>query len=212
MKRQTLSTERQGFRCFGLTGGIGAGKSLAAEHFRSRGVPVIDMDALGREITDESPTVAAEVARVVGGGVLSEGKLDRRKVREAVFRDAKLRRDLENLLHPLILREFDDRRQRLHDEGHRIVLCEAALLIETGRYKQLDGLVVVLAPEALRVRRAVERDRVPEALARQIASAQVTDEARRKAATWTLLNDGDRGKFLAQIDALVDSWREKGWL
>lgn len=200
------------FRCIGLTGGLGAGKSVAADHLRSRGIPVIDMDALGRELTDESPTIAAEISRVVGGGVLEEGKLDRKKVKDAVFRDAKLKKDLENLLHPLILREFEDRRQRLHDEGHRLVVCEAALLIETGRYRQLDGLLVIGAPESVRARRAIERDRISEPLAKRIIASQVSDDARRKAATWFITNETDRAALARQLDALIDDWRDKGWI
>lgn len=195
----------------GLTGGIAAGKSFAAEILKREGIPVIDMDALGREITDESPTIIREISKIVGKNVTEDGRLDRQGVREAIFSDARIKRDLENLLHPMIRREFDDRCDALEEEGQPLVICEAALLVESGHYKDLDELIVVTAPVELRRARLLKRDGIELALANQIIDAQLADSQRLEHATYHVRNDGDTTHLYNQLKSIIEGWQKKGW-
>ncbi|MCB0404701.1 MAG: dephospho-CoA kinase [Bdellovibrionales bacterium] len=207
-----MKKERHKIHKIGLTGGIAAGKSFAAEILRREGIAVIDMDALGKEITDESPTIIREISKIVGKNVADGGRLDRQGVREAIFADARIKRDLENLLHPMIRREFEDRCDELEEEGKRLVVCEAALLVESGHYKTLEGLIVVTAPLQMRKERLIKRDGISEKLANQMIEAQISDEERLAHATYHVRNDGDTTHLYEQIKTIVDSWREADWL
>jgi dephospho-CoA kinase len=204
-------TASQGLKVVGLTGGVAAGKSTVAALFRAAAIPVLDMDRIGREILDAPEGIAA-IKALFGDRALTSGQVDRKKVREIVFHDEAQRRALEARLHPLIGKKFDEEARAAAQAGATLVVCEAALLIETGRYRTMDALVVVVADEKARVARVTSRDGITEVLARQMISAQVTDEIRRKAATYLLQNDGSEAHLAAQVSAIIDEWKKKGWL
>ncbi|MEZ4750539.1 MAG: dephospho-CoA kinase [Bdellovibrionota bacterium] len=207
-----MKKPRQKIHKVGLTGGIASGKSFAAEILRREGIPVIDMDALGKEITDESPTIIREISRIVGKNVGDGGRLDRQGVREAIFADARIKRDLENLLHPMIRREFEDRCDELEEEGKQLVVCEAALLVESGHYKTLEELIVVTAPIEMRKERLIKRDGISEKLANQMIEAQISDKERLAHATYQVRNDGDTTHLYEQMKSIVEKWRDAGWI
>jgi dephospho-CoA kinase len=178
-------------RIVGLTGGIASGKSAAAQLFSELGIPVVNADLIAKEIseTDEKAKNA----------ILNRfGTTDRKKLREIIFADPRAKADLENILHPLV-----------HDESIRIfqelakknplIIYEAAILVETGRHRGLDGLIVVEAPKEIRLKRLCERDKVSSTLAEKMIGAQLSDEDRNKHATWILRNDSTTDSLKKQI-------------
>jgi dephospho-CoA kinase len=191
-------------RVVGLTGGIGSGKSEVARTWRLLGIPVVDADAVSRRQMDPGGTVHAAVAAEFGPAVLAaDGTIDRAALAALVFADEGRRRRLEELTHGEVMREARRRLDTLRQAGCRLAVLEAALLIEAGLHETLDGLVAVLAPEALRVARVAARDGTDEAAIRARMAAQVGDVARRAAATRVLDNDGDRDALRTKVRALA---------
>jgi dephospho-CoA kinase len=187
-------------RVIGLTGGIGSGKSTVARLFAERGVPIVDADELAREATQPGAPALTEIAAAWPGVVGPDGVLDRRRLAAAVFGDATARARLEAILHPRIGALSNARFAALASQGHTLALYEAALLVETGRYQEFDGLIVVDAPDAARVARVVARDGVSEADVRARIAAQLPMEDKRRVATHVIENDGDMDALRRQVE------------
>jgi dephospho-CoA kinase len=190
-------------RLIGLTGGIGSGKSTVARLFAERGVPIIDADELAREATRPDAPALAEIGAVWPDVIASDGTLDRRRLGGHVFGDPAARARLEAILHPRIVALCNARVRDLAAAGHDLALYEAALLVETGRYHELDGLIVVDAPENVRVARVVARDGLREADVRARIAAQLPMGEKRRVATHVIDNDGDLDALRARVDALA---------
>ena len=171
------------FRVYGLTGGIASGKSTVARLFTEiAGIPVVDADQVSRGLSAEGGAAHSIILKRFG-------TTERARLREIVFADENARHDLEAILHPLI-REESERQLRAAAEKSPapIVLYEAALLVESGRYRDFDGLIVVEAAPEERIRRLRARDGQNEQMARQILAAQLPDKARSSVATHRILN------------------------
>lgn len=195
----------------GLTGGIAAGKTLAADWLSKQGLFVIDMDKVGRLVSD-APSAQRVFEEIFGEAIFTHGAINRRIVRELAFKDPDKRKRLETYLHPLIWREFNRLAEAAEAKGHKVVICEAALLIETGSYKNLDELIVILADESLRKERAAKRDKLPSELFDTMLTTQVKDEARKAAATHLVVNDGHSEHLTKQLSEIVKGWKKKNWL
>ncbi|HEY8091298.1 MAG TPA: dephospho-CoA kinase [Polyangiaceae bacterium] len=144
---------------FGLTGGIASGKSTVAARFRRRGLPVVDADALAREVVEPGTPGLAAVVEAFGPGVLTaEGALDRKAVARIVFADTAARRRLEAITHPRISALGIEKAGKLADEGHPLACYEAALIVENSIADAFRPLVVCSCPEELQLRRVQARD------------------------------------------------------
>lgn len=185
MKRPT------GLRVIGLTGGIGAGKSEVARVVRWVGIPVVDADQIARDLMRRGQPATEDVVAAFGPEVLHEdGEVDRRRLARIVFSDPERLRTLNRITHPRVVAEVEHRLGVLAEMGHRVAVVEAALLVETGVYASLDGLVVVTAPEEDRIARVAARDGLETGEVRARVAAQVPDDERARFATWVLTNDG----------------------
>lgn len=195
----------------GLTGGMGAGKSTVARLLGEHGAHVIDADAVAREVVQPGEPALAAITEEFGDEVLTDdGALDRGAMAEIVFADEERLRALEAITHPAIrarIAELLDEHERAEAEesGQRVVVLDHPLLVETGLAGDLSVVVVVTAPEDVRVRRLVEDRGVDEADARARMRAQATDEQRRAAATHVVPNDGDADALRGRVAAL---WEE----
>jgi dephospho-CoA kinase len=190
-------------RVFGLTGGIGCGKSTVAALFARRGVSVIDADQVARDVVAPGTDGLAEVVALFGASVLAaDGTLDRKRLGDTVFRDADLRKRLESVVIPRIAGESMQRFQALSEQGARWGLYEAALLVENGTHRALAGLVVVTASESAQVARVVARDRVDEASARARIAAQWPLARKVAEAGFVVDNSRDLARLEARVDEL----------
>ncbi|NBX92691.1 MAG: dephospho-CoA kinase [Proteobacteria bacterium] len=196
----------------GLTGGIGSGKSEVAQVFLGKGVDVINLDQVGRDLTDKDPQVHQAIVGLLGPQILTQGLIDRAKVRQLVFSDLKLKEKLEQIIHPKVKNTFEDLCHRAQTAGKKLVICEAALLIESGYQDFLDELIVVIAPSETRKERLVNRDKIPPQLAQQIIDAQAKDSERLKAATHIIQNSGSLAELRKQAEWHVSLWKAKGWI
>lgn len=183
---------------WGLTGGIASGKSLVARFFEEEGWTVVDADQVSRDLS--SPGGAAEPAIRARFGTT-----DRSELRQKIFSDPLARRDLEAILHPLIRMESLGR-MRASD---RPVIYEAALLVERGRHRDFDGLIVVVSPREDRIRRLMERDRCSRESAEAIIAAQISDDERRAHATHLIENLGSEAELQVKVHALSKKLKEK---
>ncbi len=158
---------------FGLTGGIGCGKSTVARLFADRGVSVIDADRVARDVVAPGTEGLALVLERFGGEVLaSDGTLDRKRLGDRVFRDATERRALEAIVIPRIAQESMARFAALSEQGVRWGLYEAALLVENGTHRMLAGLVVVTANPVVQRERVMKRDNLTSSEAEARIEAQ----------------------------------------
>ena len=195
----------------GLTGGIGAGKSTAAGRFGELGAAVIDVDAIGREVLAPGGRAEQGVINAFGPGILGEdGHIDRGKVAAEVFGRPDRLAALEAVSHPAINAELDVKLQGLADGGQvQVVVLDMAVLTES-RLGQLESgrgytqVVVVEAPEAVRLPRLVERG-LTEEQARARMASQATDAQRRAIADHVIVNDGSPEDLASAVDQV---WAE----
>jgi dephospho-CoA kinase len=185
----------------GLTGGIASGKSAVAQRLRERGAVVVDADVIAREVVEPGqPALAALVDRFGADVVGADGRLDRQRLAAIVFADPEARAAINAITHPRIIARSTERFRDAAAAGAGVVFYEAALLVETGRHQELDGLIVVLASPAVQERRLIDRDGHAPETARARIAAQLPAEAKRAVATWVIENDGG----LAALDRRVD--------
>ena len=194
-------------KLFGLTGNIGSGKSTVARMFAERGVPIIDADGLARELQTPGQAAYKEIAAAWPEAVAPDGQLDRRHLADIVFGDASALKRLESIMHPRIQTLSRARADAFAESGQPLVLYEASLLVESGRYKELDGLIVVTASPPTRIARVVARDGVREEDVRARMRAQLPQEDKVRLATHVIDNDGDLAATEAQVDRVLAELR-----
>jgi dephospho-CoA kinase len=183
-----------------LTGGIASGKSTVAGFFAALGVPVIDMDAVAREVVEPGTPLLAAIFERFGPGIRRpDGSLDRAALRAIVFADPAARRDLEALTHPAI---------REAGEAHAAaaagpyVMMAIPLLAETGGRGRFDRVLVVDCAESAQLARLQSRDGSSPEQARAILAAQATRAQRLAIADDVIANDGSLDDLRRQAEAV----------
>lgn len=190
----------------GLTGGIGSGKTTVSGLFAEQGVAVIDADVAAREVTAPGQAAVQEIAVEFGAELVDgAGELDRAKLREIVFASAEKRGRLEGILHPRISAQMDE--QLAQARGPYCVLC-VPLLFETGRDYGVDRVLVVDAPEALQIERALQRDGSSRATIEGILGAQINRHERLARADDVIDNDSDLFSLRGRVAALHQDYLE----
>jgi dephospho-CoA kinase len=191
----------------GLTGGIGSGKSAAAEEFERLGATVVDTDAIAHGLTQAGGKALAEIERVFGADVIGDsGAMDRSKMRSIVFADPAAKKALEALLHPMIREQSQ---QLIAAAPGPYVIHVVPLLIESAGYKnRVDRVLVVDAPEALQMERVRARSGLAEDEVRAILAAQATRTERLAAADDVIDNRGTIDALRKQVAALHRKYLE----
>jgi len=197
-------------RVVGLTGGIASGKSTVSAMFRELGTQVIDADQVAREVVEPGTPALAEIARRFPGVVDAAGRLDRVALGARVFADAIERRALEAIVHPRIRDEVARRTEALARAGVQVVLYDAALLIENGLHRGMDGVILVSAPEAVQRARLAARDGLDDAAISARLAAQLPLAAKRAHATWVVDNGGSLDETRAQVRRIWEEIRGSG--
>lgn len=188
-------------RSIGLTGGIGSGKSTVARIFSVLGVPVFEADAVGRELLSNDSAVKDAVVQRFGSAILKDGAIDRKALAAIVFKDSSALADLNAIIHPVVRAAYV---AWSGSQNAPYALFEAAILDRSGSRSLLDGIIVVSAPETLRIQRVIERDGVPEADVRARMEHQSSEEALLKIADHVLTND-DRQLLIPQVLTLHET-------
>ena len=183
-----------------MTGGIGTGKSTVGRLLTARGFPVMDADELARAAVEPGTPALAEIGVTWPDVIGADGRLDRARLAQRVFADAAARIRLEAILHPRIVALSNARAAALAAAGHRVAFYEASLLVETGRHGELDGLLVVDAPEDVRIARVVARDGATPETVRARMAAQLPMADKRRVATAVIDNDADLPALERQLE------------
>jgi dephospho-CoA kinase len=187
--------------CVGLTGGIGCGKSSAAQLFQALGAGVVDVDDISHALTKPAGAGIPEIIRQFGPDfVKADGSLDRARMRELVFKDPQAKNRLEAILHPLIGTQA--REQVAHARQPYVVLV-VPLLLERGTYQDLvQRIAVVDCSEQTQIERTMRRSNLHESAVRAIMAAQISRADRLAKADDVLNNDGSEETLRQQVEAL----------
>ena len=186
----------------GLTGGIGSGKSLAAQFFSQLGALVIDADQLARSAIERGSEGFDEVLLRFGDTVLKNGDIDRVALGQIVFENPEAKRDLEEIIHPRIRAEFEEAVASLNPG--QIMVYEIPLLVETNAADRFDFVITVESNAELRKERLRARGMFHSDIEKRMAS-QATEEQRRAIADCVLTNDGSEDDLLRQVENVWES-------
>jgi dephospho-CoA kinase len=184
----------------GLTGGIGSGKSAAADEFARLGATVVDTDAIAHQLTEVGGAALPEIERAFGKDFLRDGKMDRQRMRELVFSDPAAKARLEGVLHPMIREES---KRRIAAAAGPYVVHVVPLLIESPDYRRrVDRVLVVDVPESAQLARVRVRSGLAEDEVRAIVRTQAAREARLAVADDVIDNAGPIEALRNQVAAL----------
>ena len=191
----------------GLTGGIASGKTTVAAMLAEHGAFILDADRIAHEtIAPGGAAHAAVVARFGSAVVEADGSISRPRLGALVFTDAGARRDLDAIVHPLVLPEVERRLAAYLTTGHALVaVVDAALLVEAGLHRRFDRLVVVRCVRETQIRRLMTRNGLSQDDAERRIDAQAPLEAKLQAADYVVDTDGTMRQTRSQVDRL---WRD----
>ena len=189
---------------YGLTGGIGSGKSAVCDLLEEYGIPVVSADELARVVVAPGTEGLGEVIDTFGEEVLgADGELDRQAMARIIFADPEARARLEAIIHPRVRERFADVLRVLESAGNSLVIYEIPLLFEKGLESTVAAVIVVAATEDVRVDRVVARSKISPEEVRQRMSAQVDDATRRAKADYVIHNNGDRVDLRREVERMI---------
>ncbi len=183
-------------RKIGLTGGIGSGKTTVAKVFASLGAPVFFADPEARKLMESSPEIVSAIKNSFGEHAYSNGNLNRKYLSDIVFNDPVKLKKLNSIVHPAVHRQFETWSAGYPDAPY--VIEEAALLFESGGWKQFDLVILVVAPLSQRIQRVIQRDGVSVVDVQSRIDAQMPDEEKIPLAHFLFFND-DQNMLLNQV-------------
>ncbi len=190
----------------GITGGIGSGKTTVCKIFEALGIPVYYADDRAKALMVENEQVRTQVRKHIGGeSYFNDGQLNRGYIAQVVFKDKEKLNVLNRIVHPAVLEDG----LKWHNSQHGVpyTLKEAALMIESGNYKFLDKLIVVRAPEELRVKRVMKRDEVKAEAVYARMRNQMPEDQKLRYADYIIINDGNHS-LIKQIWAIHQNLSE----
>lgn len=193
-------------KIIGLTGGIGTGKSTVARFLTELGAVVIDLDKTGREALDKDEKARRQVIEIFGQGILApDGEIDRAKLGEIVFKDRASLLRLNSIIHPVIDGIIAKRIKQYHRQGVKVVVLEAAAMVDAGKTAQVEELWVTIAPEDTVIKRLKERSGYSSAEAMARINAQLSNEERLKKADVVINTDCSLDELKTRVTA---EWRK----
>jgi dephospho-CoA kinase len=171
----------------GLTGGFGSGKTTVANIFQILGVPVYFSDLRAKCLMSTNSVLKSTIIENFGENAYrQDGSLNRQYLASSVFANKEKLAILNHIVHPAVREDFANWAGK---QNNPYVINESAILIESGLYKQMHKIISVLADEKLRIKRAVDRDRISEQQARERIQNQTNDETRKKYSDYIITND-----------------------
>ena len=183
----------------GLTGGIGSGKSTVAKLFELIGIPVFDSDLEARKIMETNTDVVEKIKEMVGSySYFENGKLNATLVAEKIFTIPEKLTVINALVHPKVRLAYQI---WVNQQNSNYVISEAAILIESGRYQDLDALICVNAPESIRIQRVMQRSKLSQSAVMQRIHHQMKEDERAPFCNYTI-NNNDTQAIIPQVLAI----------
>lgn len=186
----------------GITGGIGAGKSLVAEIIKAMGYPVYNSDERAKELTESNPKIKEGLIHLFGVEIYQNDKLNKFALAQAIFSDESLREKVNALIHPIVREDFN---LWALVQNNSLVFNESAILFETGSFKKFDAIILVYAPKELRIKRIMKRDNCSENEVLKRMNSQFSDEEKYQLTEFRVLND-EQTPILEQVEEIILSF------
>ncbi|MBW7914055.1 MAG: dephospho-CoA kinase [Taibaiella sp.] len=171
----------------GVTGGIGAGKSVVCRVFHTLGIPVFNADDTAKQLMETNPALVTAIQSLFGSNIYMDGRLDRKKLASIVFEQPALLQQLNALVHPATI-AFGN--QWMATQTSPYVIKEAAIFFESGSYKEMDVMIGVSAPENIRINRAMQREGMTREKVMQRIASQMDDTEKMSRCDYVIINDG----------------------
>jgi len=172
----------------GLTGGIGSGKTIIAEVFKHLGIPVFNADNEAKSIVNSNETIVQKIKMEFGATIYEKNEINRRALAEIVFKNPEKLKVLNSIIHPEVRNTFINWCEK--NKSYPYVIEEAAILFESGAYKEMDYTINVCADELTRINRVILRDGTSIESVKERMKNQLTDKERSKMADFNIINDG----------------------
>lgn len=172
----------------GITGGIGSGKSFCARYFQALGIPLYSADDRAKELMRTDRSIKSHLTALLGeDAYLTSGELNKPFLRQQLFGNADIRKQIDAIVHPAVGKDYEQWHAAQHTP---FTLKEAALLVESGSYKELDHLIMVKAPAELRFQRIMQRDKIGMEEVHKRIQSQWPEEKKSEAADYFIDNSG----------------------
>ena len=186
----------------GITGGIGAGKSLVAEIIKAMGYPVYNSDERAKELTESNPKIKEGLIHLFGEEIYQNDTLNKFALAQAIFSDDSLREKVNALIHPIVREDFN---LWALAQNNSLVFNESAILFETGSFKNFDAIILVYATKELRIQRIMKRDNCSENEVLKRMNSQFSDEEKYQLTEFRVLND-EQTPLLEQVEQIILSF------
>lgn len=184
----------------GLTGGIGSGKSYVGNILQHMGYPVFQSDAIAKGLLHDEIQVRDAIIHLLGEEILdNQGEIEKNKLSKILFNRKEIRLKINEIIHPVVRAKFIEWSAK---QSSTLVFNEAAILYETGAFKNFDAMVLVTAPMSMRLKRIVLRDKCTEELAQARINAQWTDDQKLAFQPHLIVND-ETSPLLIQIEEVL---------
>jgi dephospho-CoA kinase len=185
----------------GLTGGIGSGKSTVSKILISKGFSVYNSDNRAKWLMNNSDNLKSNIISIFGDKAYLKGSLNRKYLSAKVFNDSLKLKALNNLVHPLVAIDFKN--WLLHQKSKDFVFKEAAILIESGAYKEMDKIIVVSCPENIRLERVLKRDGNSPELVKKRMQNQISETEKINHADFVIKNNGSESDLVLEVEFVI---------
>lgn len=187
-------------KILGVTGGIGAGKSTVIELFKEKGYAVYNSDTQAKMLMEENNSLKQEIIELLGEESYLNGTLNRSFIAQKIFTNQELLKQQNKLVHAAVKEDF---KNWLSLQKGKFCIKEAAILFESGSYKDCDFTLVVTAPEKLRIERVMKRDHISEEAVKQRIKHQWPQEKLIKLADFHISNDSNLENLTKQVNIVI---------
>ena len=185
----------------GLTGGIGSGKSTVSKILISKGFSVYNSDNRAKWLMNNDDNLKSNIISIFGDKAYLKGSLNRKYLSAKVFNDSLKLKALNNLVHPLVAIDFKN--WLLHQKSKDFVFKEAAILIESGAYKEMDKIIVVSCPENIRLERVLKRDGNSPQLVKKRMQNQISETEKINHADFVVKNNGNESDLVLEVEFVI---------
>ncbi len=179
----------------GVTGGIGSGKSVVCQVFKTLGIPVFNADNAARHLMENDTTLVQQIQWLLGDDVYKDGKLDKDKVSTIIFEQPEKLQKLNGIVHPATISYAT---AWMNEQNAAYVIKEAAIFFESGSFKEIDVMIGVYAPKELRIQRAMDRSGISREKVLSIMAKQMDEDEKMKRCDHVIIND-DATPVLPQV-------------
>tara|TARA_Y100000768_G_scaffold351591_1_gene302614 strand:+ start:97 stop:690 length:594 start_codon:yes stop_codon:yes gene_type:complete len=185
----------------GLTGGIGSGKSTVSKILISKGFSVYNSDNRAKWLMNNNDNLKSNIISIFGNKAYVKGSLNRKYLSAKVFNDSLKLKALNNLVHPLVAIDFKN--WLLNQKSKDFVFKEAAILIESGAYKEMDKIIVVSCPENIRLERVLKRDGNSPELVKKRMQNQISETEKINHADFVVKNNGNESDLVLEVEFVI---------